>query len=129
MENHADREEVEEAMIYGAGESNRYSDTLMERTFYYAKRISDGSILRVSRSYSSVLPYLLYALLTAGGFLLAAAALSLIAARLLSASIANPINQIRLDTSDRIVAPYRELIPLVDRISVQQRQIKEQCKT
>ena len=128
MENHADREEVEEAMIYGAGESNRYSDTLMERTFYYAKRISDGSILRVSRSYSSVLPYLLYALLTAGGFLLAAAALSLIAARLLSASIANPINQIRLDTPDRIVAPYRELIPLVDRISVQQRQIKEQMQ-
>ena len=48
MENHADREEVQQALKTGHGESMRYSTTLMERQLYSADRLSDGTVLRIS---------------------------------------------------------------------------------
>ena len=50
MENHASREEVQQALATGEGESSRYSQTLLEKTIYYAKKLTDGSILRISIS-------------------------------------------------------------------------------
>ena len=35
MENHSEREEIISALKYGTGKSSRYSDTLMEKTYYY----------------------------------------------------------------------------------------------
>ena len=54
MENHADREEVREALESGSGESSRYSQTLLEKTLYRACRLSDGTILRISVSRSTL---------------------------------------------------------------------------
>ena len=62
MENHAQREEIIEALSTGRGESIRYSTTLTEETLYYAKQLSDGSVLRTSVSYASI-PLLLLELL------------------------------------------------------------------
>ena len=45
MENHADREEVRQALKTGHGESMRYSTTLMERQIYSADRLSDGTVV------------------------------------------------------------------------------------
>ena len=50
MENHADREEIREAMRHGSGSSVRTSATLTEQTFYEARRLADGTILRISTS-------------------------------------------------------------------------------
>ncbi len=50
MENHSQREEIVEALETGFGESSRYSQTLMEQTFYYAKRLANNSVLRISTS-------------------------------------------------------------------------------
>ena len=50
MENHLDRSEVQEALRSGDGQGERYSSTLMEKTFYYAQRLSDGTVLRMSAS-------------------------------------------------------------------------------
>ena len=47
MENHAAREEVQQALTTGEGESSRYSQTLLEKTIYVAKRMDDGSVLRI----------------------------------------------------------------------------------
>ena len=47
MENHAQRQEVQQALATGEGESSRYSDTLLQKTVYYAKRLPDGTVLRV----------------------------------------------------------------------------------
>ena len=58
MGNHNDRPEVREAEKDGSGEMLRYSETLAKQTFYYAVRLEDGKILRVSRSIDSVLGYL-----------------------------------------------------------------------
>ena len=55
MENHADRPEVREAFQSGAGQDIRESDTLGRQMFYYAQRLSDGSVLRVSKTISSAL--------------------------------------------------------------------------
>lgn len=62
MENHLDREEVQEALNKGTGESYRYSDTLSEKTFYYAEQLENGMVLRVSGTQYSVLT-LIYGIL------------------------------------------------------------------
>ena len=45
MENHAGRQEVQEALENGSGESSRYSDTLLQQTLYVARRLTDGTVL------------------------------------------------------------------------------------
>mgnify|MGYP002558988684 CR=1 FL=1 len=50
LENHADREEVREALAGGEGESSRYSSTILQKTMYCARRLTDGSVLRISIS-------------------------------------------------------------------------------
>lgn len=54
MENHAQRQEVQQALATGEGESSRYSDTLLQKTAYYAKRLPDGTVLRLSASTSRI---------------------------------------------------------------------------
>ena len=54
MENHGDRAEVQQAMTRGEGESTRYSSTLLQKTMYYAKRLEDGTVLRISVSRATV---------------------------------------------------------------------------
>ena len=53
-ENHLEREEVKSAFKTGEGKSNRYSNTLFEKTIYYAKRMEDGTVLRISISSATV---------------------------------------------------------------------------
>ena len=59
MENHLQREEVRQALSAGHGESSRYSATLLERSLYTARRLSDGSVLRLSIAQNTVLTMLL----------------------------------------------------------------------
>ena len=54
LENHASRAEVSQALSTGTGESTRYSSTLMEKTMYYAQRLTDGTVLRISISRATV---------------------------------------------------------------------------
>lgn len=62
LDNHGDRPEVIEAAGDGTGSDVRYSDTLAKQTFYYAMKLSDGSVLRVARTTDSVLKIWLRAL-------------------------------------------------------------------
>ena len=50
MENHAQREEVRQALTNGTGESSRYSNTMLTKMLYYAQRLPDGTVLRLSAS-------------------------------------------------------------------------------
>ena len=54
MENHLKREEIEEALETGYGESSRYSDTLARKCLYAAKRLDDGSVIRLSTGRDAV---------------------------------------------------------------------------
>ena len=124
MENHADRWEVRQALEEGAGQSSRYSDTLAERTYNYAVRISDGSVVRFSATQASNWSLLRTAALPTLAALAAVAALTLLLASKTARDMVQPINRINLQAPQERET-YEELRPLVQRIGLQNRQLRE----
>jgi len=127
IENHAGRAEVKEALAEGESGGVRYSETLTERTLYYAQRLTDGTILRISISQLTVFalamgmlqPILLTAIL--------AVILSALLARRMAKRIVAPLNRLDLDKPLENDA-YEELSPLLGRIHQQHRQIEAQLR-
>lgn len=127
LENHMERAEVKEAMQNGEGESRRYSSTLMEKTIYYAKRLDDGTVLRISTSSATAGKLLLGMLRPIVIVLIAALVLSLIFADRLAKRIVEPLNGLDLDRPLENDA-YEELSPLLNRINRQHMQIARQLE-
>jgi two-component system phosphate regulon sensor histidine kinase PhoR len=127
LENHMERAEVKEAMQNGEGESRRYSSTLMEKTIYYAKRLDDGTVLRISTSSATAGKLLLGMLRPIVIVLIAALVLSLIFADRLAKRIVEPLNALDLDRPLENDA-YEELSPLLNRINRQHMQIARQLE-
>ena len=128
MENHAQREEVRQALETGEGQSSRYSSTLLEKTIYYAKRLTDGSILRISISRATAGVLVMGMLQPMLVVLAAALILALVLAKRISARIVAPLN--RLDLEKPLENDtYEELSPLLTRINQQRRQIDAQMRT
>ena len=125
MENHADREEIKEALQTGRGQSSRYSETIMERRLYAAQRLSDGSVLRLSGTQHSVFTLMLSMSQSFLVIIVVAAALSLLFASKLSKRIVLPLNNLNLD-EPLLNEGYDELSPLLRRIDSQHRQIVSQ---
>ena len=127
MENHADREEIQEAFETGSGSAVRNSSTLTEQTYYEARRLTDGTVLRISTNQASawalmmdlLWPIILIAVLAIG--------LSLILARRMAKNIVEPMNNLDLEhplSNDT----YEELSPLLRRINQQHLQIDAQMR-
>ncbi len=125
LSNHADRKEIAQALKEGSGSSVRYSDTLMKKTIYYAQKMSDGNVLRISTLENSAaavflgfMPYILavFAISLAISFLLS---------KRVSRSIINPINSLDLEHPDNNKT-YEELAPLLEKISSQKKTIDAQ---
>ena len=129
MENHADRAEVQGALEQGQGESSRYSKTLMEKTLYYAERLSDGTVLRISISRATVWLLVLGMLRPILIVLAAALVLSGFLASRLSRRIVEPLNRLDLDHPLDNNAAYEELTPLLRRINYQHIEIAQQMRT
>ncbi len=127
MKSHADREEVKEAIASGVGEATRYSDTLYEKTFYYAVRLSDNSVLRVSGTQYTVYSLLLSLLWPIVAVIALSVALSYILATLFAKKIVRPINELDFENPEPIKG-YHELDPLVDRLIMQNDQISHQLE-
>ena len=125
MASHADRAEIREALLTGKGSSARYSDTLAEKTLYYALRLSDGSVLRVSDTRDAVWLLALEAVQPVAFVLLAALALALWLSGRVARQLVAPINAIDLEDPEG-EPPYEELAPLLGRIRSQSRQIQRQ---
>ena len=127
MKNHSDRTEFQKAEKYGAGESSRYSDTLSEKTIYYALRLKDGTILRVSGTQDSVLALVENLIFPLCGLLCLMLILSGIMASAISKRIVKPINELDLESPEenRI---YEELSPLLSKIHRQNREIQNQLE-
>ncbi len=127
MENHADREEIREAFATGFGSAVRNSSTLTEQTYYEARRLTDGTVLRISANQASawalmmdlLWPIILIAVLAIG--------LSLILARRIAKNIVEPMNKLDLEhpLSNNT---YDELSPLLRRINQQHLQIDAQMR-
>ena len=127
MENHADREEVQEALEGADGTSIRYSSTMQEKTIYYAERISDGTVVRVSVSYKSFLKVLAGMIWPIVIVAIIAFALAALFSYRLSRKIVEPINRIDLAHPSEAEA-YKELSPLLWRLNLQNEKIEEQVK-
>ena len=127
MENHAGREEIREAFVTGSGSAVRNSSTLTEQTYYEARRLTDGTVLRISTNQASawalmmdlLWPIILIAVLAIG--------LSLILARRMAKNIVEPMNNLDLEhpLSNNT---YDELSPLLRWINQQHLQIDAQMR-
>ena len=128
MENHAQREEVRQALTNGTGESSRYSATLLEKTLYYARRLPDGTVLRLSASRVTMGVLLLSMLSAILAVIAVALILSGILAGRVSRRITRPLNTLDLEHPLENDA-YEELSPLLRRLEHQRRQIDDQLRS
>ena len=127
MKNHSDRTEFQKAEKDGAGESSRYSDTLSEKTIYYALRLKDGTVLRVSSTQDSVLALVENLIFPLCGLLCLMLILSGIMASAISKRIVKPINELDLEHPEENQI-YEELSPLLSKIHRQNREIQNQLE-
>lgn len=128
MENHSDRKEFEEAVQKGHGYAERMSSTLSEKTVYYARKLTDGTVIRVAVVHSSILALMLQLLPSVIGVAIVMLILAGIAAARISAKIVKPINTLDLDhPEDNQI--YEEVGPLLSRIHKQNCQIQMQLET
>lgn len=122
LPNHADRQEIQEALSSGTGETERPSDTAGNVSLYYAQRLDSGDVLRFSEDRESVTAIFTHDI----GLLVSIVALVVLgawaASRMLSKRLVKPILDIDT-TAAKAEAPYRELEPLVDRLNDQQAEL------
>ena len=127
LENHASRAEVSQALTTGTGESTRYSSTLMEKTMYYAQRLADGTVLRISISRATVGMIAVGMIQPLLIVLIVALILSGLLARRLSRRIVDPLNSLDLEHPLDNDA-YEELSPLLKCIHRQHVEIQTQLR-
>lgn len=125
MGNHADREEIKEALQNGESWVRRYSDTLSKQTIYYAKALSDGSVIRIAQEQSMVAFLLKGVLMPLIVIVIITIIIAVILSRIISRRIVTPINEVDLG-DEKIEEPYPELAPLVTKIRQQNNKIKTQ---
>ena len=127
MDNHGHRKEIREAEINGEGADERMSSTLSEKTMYYAVRLENGNVLRVSSNQASVWMLLLQLLPPFVAVLILMLLLSGVFASRLSGKVVEPLNRLDLEHPDENDA-YDEVQPLLSKIGRQSRQIRLQLE-
>ena len=127
IDNHANRVEFQEAQETGSGSSVRYSDTLLQKTVYYAKKLDDGNVLRVSTTQYSIVSVLIGLMQPILVVLVITLLLSFFLSSRVAKSVIRPINEIDLEHPENSDT-YEELAPLLYKILNQNRTIGEQIK-
>ena len=127
MDNHGHRKEIREAEINGEGADERMSSTLSEKTMYYAVRLENGNVLRVSSNQASVWMLLLQLLPPFVAVLILMLLLSGVFASRLSEKVVEPLNGLDLEHPEENDA-YDEVQPLLSKIGRQSRQIRLQLE-
>ncbi len=127
MDNHIEREEVREALERGIGISERRSATLSEKSVYAAKRLSDGSVLRLSTEAKTPFSFLSLIILPILLVIAVALAVVLFLSRLASKRIVAPINAINLEEPEDNET-YDELSPLLLRLKKEKETVKAQIR-
>lgn len=116
-------EDVKQAMAKGEGKTAKHTEVATKRELYFSKRLSDGTIVRLSDTQYSLLtltmslfqPLIIIAALTM--------LLAIFLAYGLSRKIVKPLNELNLD-NPLSNTEYEELKPLLNRIDSQQKQLK-----
>lgn len=129
MENHMNRPEVQCAFAEGEGQSLRKSQTFSDNTFYFARKLADDSVLRVARDAKSI--YSVFASVLPSIFCVIAllAVLGFVAAHFLTKKLLAPIEQFAENLDENVeLYEYRELVPFIDMIKEQHRDILKSAK-
>lgn len=127
LDNHRDREEIQEAIEYGIGYSVRFSNTLMTETVYYSIELNTGNVLRISVEFYSLLNIvtsLVFQLLIVSAIALV---LSSFIAKKLANKLVEPLNNLDLEHPMKNNT-YAELSPLLNHINAQYIQISNNEK-
>jgi two-component system phosphate regulon sensor histidine kinase PhoR len=125
MENHKDRDEIQDAIREGEGYAVRYSNTLDEQTVYYAVELRDGSVLRVSSAYNTVFSIVIAMLQPTAFLVFLIIVLSYFMSKSVAKNIVAPINNMDLLYGE-MDEEYEELVPLLKRIRKQNILIDQQ---
>ena len=127
MENHMEREEVKQALAGEYGESTRYSDTLSVKQLYAAKRLPDGSIVRLSIVQVAIWALILGFVQPICIVILIALVLTFVLASRIAKKIVKPINEIDLNKPEQYYGQenYKEVEPLLLHIAAQRNQLKK----
>ena len=128
MENHADREEIREAMLGSQGTARRESATLAQRTIYVAQRLEDGTVIRLAGQQHTVVRLLLSMVQPILLILVVTMALAAVLSARLSRGIIRPILELDLEHPEEHNAVYDELSPLLTRIRRQNDTIQHQIE-
>ncbi len=124
LANHSDRPEIAEAVLYGEGESVRESNTMAKRTFYYAVRLSDGTILRVATEARSIFSVFVTAFPVIGLVGILIVLLCVPISHLLTGQLIMPIEEMARNMENpSAAAAYKELVPFVNMIRDQHENI------
>lgn len=128
MENHLDRPEIQEALKNGTGEDTRRSSTVNASTYYYAVRLPDDCVLRLSRRYSSIRSIILSAIPGILVVVIVLFGLALVLSRRLTRWMIRPVEQAAeaIEHEGTESETYAELTPFVSHIRAQDEQISSQ---
>lgn len=127
MDNHFEREEVREALERGIGISERRSETLSKKSVYAAKRLPDGSVLRLSTEAKTPFSFLSLIILPLLLVIVVALAIVLFLSRFVAERIVKPINSLNLDNPENNDT-YDELSPLLLRLKKEKDAVKAQIR-
>lgn len=128
MENHSSREEFQQALANGSGTSIRYSETVLQQNIYYAQKLDDGTVLRVSETYDTIWLLTLKLATPILWVYVAAIAVSAFLSNQLAKKLSDPINNIDLDHPLEYQG-YDEIKPLLQRVDSQNKLIQEQVES
>jgi two-component system phosphate regulon sensor histidine kinase PhoR len=125
MENHAERPEVQAAFAGKTGEQTRYSHTRKAQTYYRARLLGNGSVVRIAVSIDSIVSSALEQVPLTLVIVPVIFMCALVIASRITRRIVKPINAINLESpEDNII--YDELSPLLIRVRLQKDQIAAQ---
>lgn len=124
MDNHSERPEVVEALKYGEGDAVRRSSTLDKNTFYYAIKMEDGNVLRVSKETGNMLSVYRSSFPSILAIVIVLFAICIILSHFLTKSLMRPIEQManNIDNCSNI-STYKELKPFLNTIQKQHEDI------
>lgn len=121
LANHKNRIEVKAALLHGEGRDVRVSDTIKERSIYYALLLKDGNVLRVSRTVDNVLPMFIQVLPYITIIAVVMICFAIILARWQTSRLIRPINELDLNEPLKNEI-YEEFKPLLERIDKQNKE-------
>lgn len=124
MDNHANREEIKEALISSKGDCVRFSNTLSEKTAYYARKLSDGTVIRVAHTQNSVIILVLGLMQPIIVVFVVALIISGMLTYRLSRQIIEPFDNIDLDHPEETEV-YEEMAPFIRKIVLQNKEIND----